>query len=85
MFPAFFAIDQYATNYRVDLTITATTARGINSGSSTLLFYKNQLPTGGNCTVSPPSGTTTTNFTISCLGWSDPDGNIVRYEYYGWF
>jgi hypothetical protein len=83
MLPALYELDPYAVFYRIDLTITAISSNGINSGASTIIFQRNQLPTNGTCYVTPTTGISmTTNFTVQCLNWYDPDGYIVRYEFH---
>jgi hypothetical protein len=86
LLPALFKIDPYALIYQVSVTITATTSQGINSGTSSLFFYANQLPTGGLCFITPSTGIAlSTNFTLACDGWSDPDGVVTQYQYFGNF
>ena len=70
--------------WKIELKIESITTLRKSTGSSTLTIYKNQLPQNGSCTVTPNNGTAMeSNFTISCINWSDPDGIIVRYEYFG--
>jgi hypothetical protein len=55
-------------------------------GSASVIFRKNQLPSKGSCFVDLDEGTELeTYFTISCGNWSDIDGDIEKYEYYGRF
>jgi hypothetical protein len=55
------------------------------SGSASLIVYVNQPPTPGICDISPKSGTTSTIFNIYCADWSDNDGGIVNFTFYGNF
>lgn len=81
--PAMFELDPYILFYRIDLTVTSITTNGINSGTSSIIFRRNQIPKGGSCSVTPLTGISmSTNFTISCTGWTDLDGYIERYEFY---
>lgn len=52
------------------------------SSTSALNFIINQAPSNGSCLIDPPSGTTTTLFTVSCPDWFDADG-INDYSLYG--
>lgn len=41
------------------------------------------MPIGGSCTISPLTGINSdTVFTIECSNFTDPGGNIEKYEYY---
>jgi hypothetical protein len=84
LLPAVFKIDPYALIYQVSVTVTSTTSQGINSGTSSLFFYVNRLPEGGSCSITPNTGIAlSTNFTLTCSGWTDPDGSISQYQYFG--
>ncbi|CAF4543691.1 unnamed protein product [Rotaria socialis] len=50
---------------------------------SALNFIINQPPENGTCSISPLNGTTSSLFTINCLGWIDDD-DIKDYSFYGW-
>ena len=53
-------------------------------GSSSIVFKLHSLPSGGQCSIDQKSGIAlSTYFVISCTGWTDSDGIITRYEYYG--
>ena len=72
----------YSTAPSFLLTYTATTS-GV-SGSSSIVFQMNQLPTNGSCSVQQTSGIALSDyFGISCPGWYDPDGYIATYQYFG--
>lgn len=54
------------------------------TGSSAIIFLKNDQPYGGNCSVDKSVGyAINTYFTISCFNWQDKDGNVVMYEFFG--
>ena len=52
-------------------------------GKSSMQIFVNFPPLPGICTVSPTEGNTTTLFTISCNSWTDPDGSVTNYAFYG--
>lgn len=52
--------------------------------SSALNFITSQPPQNGSCSISPPSGTISTLFNISCSNWQDQDG-IQDYSLYSRF
>ena len=52
---------------------------------SSAMFYVNQPPFGGLCDINPKNGTVYTNFNISCSNWTDTDGQVVNYAFYGNF
>jgi hypothetical protein len=53
-------------------------------GVSSIVLRRNELPTGGLCTISPSTGyAIDTLFTLNCINWVDLDGNIVNYQFYG--
>lgn len=54
-------------------------------GLSGIMVKINEPPTGGTCYLNAYNGTAlSTVFTITCLGWTDPDGTtaIPNYEFY---
>lgn len=58
----------------------------LNTNSSTLsiLFRKNTRPFNGTCQVDSNKGFAFhTYFRITCQDWTDLDGLIIRYEYFG--
>ena len=56
------------------------------SGSSSLIFKLNQLPQNGMCYSDKYNGTEMlTNVLITCTNWTDTDGTIQNYEFYGEF
>ena len=68
--------------WRVDLSIN----NQFTTGNATLILKKNLLPTDGDCFVDKTNGASLlTWFTIKCTNWTDPDGFISTYEYFGNF
>ena len=66
----------YWTFWRVDLNVTD--LNGFQLGMSSSYFQVNKPPNGGNCSFDQLNGTSlSTNFTISCKNWTDPDGFIT--------
>ena len=52
-------------------------------GSTSNTIFVNFSPLPGNCDILPKNGTTSTLYTIMCDSWSDPDGSIKSYAFYG--
>ena len=72
--------------WKVELTVSFTSALFTNEtyqGTSSMQIYVNFPPLPGICTVNPTEGNTTSLFTISCNSWTDPDGSIANYAFYG--
>jgi hypothetical protein len=71
--------------WKVELTVSlATTSTNETfQGTSSMQIYVNFPPSPGICTVSPTQGNTTSLFTITCNSWSDADGSITNYAFYG--
>jgi hypothetical protein len=63
--------------------LSKTTNQQEIGASNALIFYVNQPPKPGMCDISPTNGTTSTFFTIYCADWSDSDGSVVNYTFYG--
>ena len=81
--------DLYQSNaetnvWKFELYLTTMSAEnGIATGSSSFIVFINQIPKGGSCSASPNHGfSVTTMFTITCTSWYDPDGLILKYNYY---
>ena len=53
------------------------------TGESSIIFYVNHPPLNGTCDIQPKNGSTNDLFYISCEKWSDVEGNIQSYSYYG--
>ncbi len=71
--------------WKVQLLTTTLSQSGYATGLSSIIIQLNQLPTNGSCSANPLSGyASSTNFVINCTGWTDPDGYIVQYSYFGW-
>ncbi len=72
--------------WKVELTVSSTSTFFTNEtyqGTSSMQIYVNFPPLPGICTVNPTKGNTTSLFTISCNSWTDPDGIITNYAFYG--
>jgi len=52
-------------------------------GSTSVQFFVNFPPLAGVCIITPTVGNTTDIFNIICNSWTDPDGSITKYAYYG--
>ncbi|CAF0876239.1 unnamed protein product, partial [Brachionus calyciflorus] len=86
MLSELFKLDETAIDYKIDLTVNIINEYGINTGSSSLKLRRNKLPEKGTCSVTPSEGLAMqTLFSITCTGWQDSDGKVVRYEYYATF
>jgi hypothetical protein len=72
------------SEWRVDFTVITTT-HGISITSAASMIYKiNRRPSGGTCSVDKSSGyAKQTYFNITCQNWTDIDGIVVKYEYFG--
>jgi hypothetical protein len=53
------------------------------TGESSILFYVNRPPLNGTCDIQPKNGSTNDLFFISCEKWSDGEGIVTSYSYYG--
>ena len=52
--------------------------------STYLSLIKNMLPRNGSCSVDLKNGSSMSDyFTITCVNWSDGDGSVKAYEYFG--
>lgn len=71
--------------WKIEFTLTSITpSNGIATGLSSMIILINQLPYGGNCTVTPSIGFTfNTTFSFKCSNWADHDGNIQSYSFFG--
>lgn len=55
----------------------------ILNGSTRMILKLNQKPLNGSCKSNSTQGfALVDNFLIECTDWTDPDGLIVRYEYF---
>lgn len=49
-------------------------------GEADLFLHINQPPEGGNCSIVPETGRALIDvFTVSCLGWADPEGKDIEH------
>ena len=72
-------LDYYPQNiWKIEFGIALNT-----NSSASIVFYVNFPPRFGTCDISPSNGTTNTLFSITCLNWMDPDGNLNSFSYYG--
>ena len=72
--------------WKIELIVTLASLQGTNQtyqGSTSMQIYVNFSPKPGVCTVSPNVGNTTDLFYIICNSWTDPDGSITNYAFYG--
>jgi hypothetical protein len=53
------------------------------TGQSSLLFYVNRPPLNGTCDIEPKNGSTNDLFYITCEKWSDVEGSVTSYSYFG--
>jgi hypothetical protein len=70
---------------KVDATITTISkSGGIAEGSSSIVLKVNKPPFEGICSIYPLNGTyLSTVFKIKCSNWTDSDGFVEKYEFYG--
>jgi hypothetical protein len=77
--------------WKVELVValTASSTQGAMNqtfeGSTSMQFFVNFAPLPGVCDVTPQEGNTTTTFFIICNSWTDPDGSVTKYSFYGKF
>lgn len=85
LYPALFSVDPNVILWKVEGSIRAISEiYGLASSQSSLVLATNKLPTGGSCSIDPLEGITMdTEFTVVCQNWTDIDGNITKYEFYG--
>ena len=67
--------------WKFELVITVVALN--KSQYTSLVAYINQPPVPGMCGMNPINGTTSTIFTIFCADWSDNDGGLTNYTFYG--
>ncbi len=74
--------------WKVELTITITSSlSGVSANSTTFVVYNiNETPFGGSCGLDRLSGYAIESFfNITCLNWTDRNGIVTKYEYFGNF
>jgi hypothetical protein len=76
-----FKLYEITSNWKIVFKIkTNSNATGLAS----MLFVLNSLPSGGKCFYNLNKGMSlATLFEISCSDWTDSDGSIEKYEFYG--
>jgi len=63
-------------------TFRASSSEGVVTGSTTYNVLVNTPPSGGSCTVTPTTGSTsTTEFSVFCSGYSDDSGDNPSYAF----
>lgn len=85
LLPELFSSFSNVIHWKVQFEVSSvSTEAGVAVGISSVALAVNQLPYNGTCSVFPFNGISMeTEFNITCSNWYDPDGEIVRYEYYG--
>ena len=85
LLPELFSSFTNVIHWKVQFEVSSvSTEAGVAVGFSSVVLGVNQLPFNGSCSIFPLSGISMeTEFNITCSNWHDPDGEIVRYEYYG--
>ena len=79
-----FKLHSHQHIWKMELSVTVLTYTYQNlTGDSSILFYVNFPPLNGTCDIEPKNGTTNDIFNIECDNWSDGEGNIASYSYYG--
>ena len=63
-------------------TLVTYTNQTLNCDTS-IIFFVNHPPFNGSCDIEPKNGTSNDIFTIFCDQWSDYEGNVASYSYYG--
>ena len=74
------------TIWKVELVINAVSIASTNQsfqGKASMQILVNFPPLPGVCEVFPKEGNTTTIFNIFCDLWTDTDGIIKKYVFYG--
>lgn len=72
------------TYWRIDFTVYTTTSGVITNGTSSLTLKINQPPYNGFCSLSNSNGIAFhTYFTVSCSNWTDADGYVTSYGFFG--
>ena len=69
--------------WKIELTVYIA-SRNV-SGKMSILFFVNFPPRFGYCQVNPQIGSTLTQFEIKCSNWTDTEGSLVNFAYYGSF
>lgn len=67
--------------WKIELNVFSSTQN--LTGYTSILLYVNFPPIPGSCNVDPLLGTTSTLFTLTCVGWFDSDGLLISYAFYG--
>ncbi len=71
--------------WKIELIVSVGTP-GTNQsyqGSTSMNIYVNFSPLPGTCIVNPTVGNTTSLFYFICNSWTDRDGSVTNYAFYG--
>ena len=82
--PDLFKTESLVTVWKIEYEIKyGTNAKNSFSSRTSTLLMVNQLPQSGLCSTTPSNGfVAQTLFSISCTGWTDPDGLVNNFEFY---
>ena len=72
--------------WKVELIVSVASAQTTNQtfqGTTSMKIMVNFPPIPGICDVNPKKGNTTNIFYITCDTWTDLDGNVEKYSFYG--
>jgi hypothetical protein len=72
--------------WKIELVVNGASSSLYNEtyeGTTSMQIYVNFSPIPGVCSVSPTEGNTTSLFYIICNSWTDPDGSVTNYAFYG--
>ena len=84
IFSKLFDLNKNINYYKIELNMNVEFHNNINlNGSTSTIFYVNQPPKNGNCSFNPKYGTIDTKFKFYCDNWSDEDGKIKNYVFFG--
>ena len=80
-----FTDNSLTLKWKIEFSLTTISKyNGFSTGKASLVIKPNQLPSGGICSVYPLNGTTpNTLFKFNCSGWTDSDGVVVKYLFFG--
>jgi hypothetical protein len=85
IYKEFFSLIPSVRKYKIDFIVdTVEQSTGfVSKGTASLVIVLNDLPIPGTCSIGTTTGTSPdTLFTVTCTGWTDPDGYIAKYSYY---
>lgn len=88
LLPSFFSINSQINNWLVEFNVAGyDSSNQLVKGTAFLNLVVNQLPTNGSCILigSANGSACSTIYRIVCSNWHDPDGQIMRYEFFATF